>query len=180
MFNVLQSLGVVDLYKSDPDMPDEALTAAREGVRRLGDFRARLASRADGSDPAPEPPEEARALEAGFAAAMDEDLGTPEALAAVYTFIRAANRALDADAWDPATAASALAVLDAVNRVLDVYPTAAGPDEALAAWVEERLAARAAARAARDWAEADAIRDEITARGVDLEDTPEGTRWKLR
>jgi cysteinyl-tRNA synthetase len=49
----------------------------------------------------------------------------------------------------------------------------------LEAWVEERLAARAAARAERDFARADAIRDEMAARGVSVEDGPSGTRWKL-
>jgi cysteinyl-tRNA synthetase len=52
-------------------------------------------------------------------------------------------------------------------------------DEGLAAWVEERIAARQAARKARDFATADAIRDEIAARGVVVEDTAQGPRWSL-
>jgi cysteinyl-tRNA synthetase len=52
-------------------------------------------------------------------------------------------------------------------------------DEILASWVEERLRAREEARARRDYAESDAIRDEIEARGVAIEDTPAGPRWRL-
>jgi len=55
--------------------------------------------------------------------------------------------------------------------------SSAGDD--LAQWVEQKLADRAAARDARDWARADAIRDEITARGIVLEDTPKGTRCSV-
>jgi cysteinyl-tRNA synthetase len=167
-------------YRQRLNFTDEALAAAREGVRRVGDFRDRLAAAAGDGHADADLPLEVQTLEADFGSAMDDDLGTPEALAAVFSFIRAANRALDAGSWSPDEASRALAALDGVNEVLDVYPTAAGPDADLAAWVDERLAARAAARAAKDWGQADAIRDEITDRGIELEDTPEGTRWKLR
>ena len=65
-----------------------------------------------------------------------------------------------------------------MNGVLDIVPEAAGVDAALSAWVEERLAARRAARAARDFGAADAIRKEVEGRGIAIEDSPQGTRWK--
>jgi cysteinyl-tRNA synthetase len=62
--------------------------------------------------------------------------------------------------------------------VLDVVPIEVGADPELARWVEERLVARKAARQGRDFAEADRIRGEIEGRGVTIEDTPQGTKWK--
>jgi cysteinyl-tRNA synthetase len=67
-----------------------------------------------------------------------------------------------------------------MDGVLDVVPEHSEADSALAGWVEERLAARKAARQARDFALADAIRVELDARNVLIEDSPGGTRWKLR
>jgi len=64
--------------------------------------------------------------------------------------------------------------------VLDVLPGEEQVGDDLAAWVEERIAARQAARKARDFAQADAIRQEILDRGIELEDTPQGTRWKRK
>jgi cysteinyl-tRNA synthetase len=67
--------------------------------------------------------------------------------------------------------------MDRVFGILELALAADAVDDDLAVWVEERIAARAQARADRDWAAADAIRDELTARGIVLEDTAQGTRW---
>ena len=166
-------------YRQSLNYNDDALHAATEGMRRLGAFRERLAEAA-GRSAAGEEPREAAALKQEFRDAMDEDLSTPKALAAVFGFVRDANRALDQVAWDAATAAAALAVFDAIADVLDVLPGEATVADDLVVWVEERIAARQAARKARDFAEADAIRREITERGIELEDTPQGTRWKRK
>jgi len=166
-------------YRQSLNYNDEALQAATEGMRRLGAFRARLVDVA-GPAPAGGLPPEAGALRQQFREAMDEDLGTPKALGAVFTFVRDANRALDQGAWDPAAAAAALAAFDAIIDVLDVLPGEEQVGDDLAAWVEERIAARQAARKARDFAQADAIRQEILDRGIELEDTPQGTRWKRK
>jgi cysteinyl-tRNA synthetase len=166
-------------YRQTLNYHDEALQAATEGMRRLGAFRARLAEAALGV-PAGGLPPEAGVLEDAFREAMDDDLGTPGALGAVFSFLRDANRALDQGVWDAATAAAALHVFDAITDVLDVLPGEAPVADDLAAWVDERIAARQAARKARDFALADAIRKEVAERGIELEDTPQGTRWKRR
>jgi cysteinyl-tRNA synthetase len=67
-----------------------------------------------------------------------------------------------------------------INSVLDVVPEAVGPDPELARWVEERITARKDARSRREFAEADRIRAEIEAKGVAIEDSPQGTKWKVR
>lgn len=167
-------------YRQQLNLTDDGLKAAAEGTRRLGDFRARLLEAAGDAASTDTDVPAAEALVAEFSAAMDDDLNAPQAMSGVYGFVRAANRELDAGSWDAPQAAAALAAFDRVMDVLDVLPEAADIGSDLATWVEERLAERAAARKARDFAEADRIRDEITARGVELEDTPQGTRWKKR
>jgi cysteinyl-tRNA synthetase len=164
-------------YRQQLNFTDEALEGAAEGVRRLADFRARLAQAA-GGEPAASRPRGAAQLEQEFQGAMDDDLNAPKAVGAVFSFVRVANRELDAGGWGAGEAGAALATLDRVLGVLDLIPGAAQVDEAFRSWVEERVAARTAARSARDFAAADAIRDELAARGVELEDTSQGTRWR--
>lgn len=166
-------------YRQSVNYNDEALQAATEGMRRLGAFRVRLTEAAAGAAAGGAPPE-AETLRQEFRTAMDDDLGTPKALAAVFNFVRDANRALDRGAWDAAATAAARAAFDAVTDVLDVLPGAETVADDLAAWVEEQIAARQEARKARDFARADAIRRDLTERGIELEDTPQGTRWKQR
>ena len=119
-------------------------------------------------------------------AAMADDLNTPVALAAAY---RGANAVLTAHRAAPLSAASAetaAAFLDRVNDLLGVvrseYGEAAGgveaDDDGLAERVDVLLAERTAARAAKDWARADAIRDEIDGLGVVVMDTPAGPEWR--
>ena len=162
-------------YRQRLKFTDDALGAATEGVRRLGDFHQRLrevaASEAGTA-------KEVAAFEDAFRAAMDDDLNIPEAIGALFTFVRVANRQLDSGTWLGPDAKAALDAVDRVMDVLDLLPTTGVADEALRRWVEERIAARRAARGARDYEAADAIRDEIAARGIELEDTPAGTRWR--
>jgi len=172
-------------YRQQLNFTDEALQAAKEGVQRLGDFRSRLhdtAAAAAGdrrsTSPQPELPEVSTFLDA-FRSAMDDDLSAPQAVGAVFTFVRTANRELDDGRWGGGDATVALEAFDRVMAVLDVLPTTSVAD-ALREWVEAKIDERAEARRARDFARADAIRDEVARRGVELEDTPQGTRWRRR
>jgi len=124
---------------------------------------------------------------ARFAAAMDDDLGTPAALAEMFTMVRAGNAALDAG--DPDAVAGLLATLHAMLDVWGLDPRA--PEWAAGAAASEDLAPvvdglvrtlldqRAAARGRKDWAAADAIRDSLAASGLKIEDTKDGARWSL-
>jgi len=98
-------------------------------------------------------------------------------MAALFTFITEANRELDAGGDDRGALERARAAFRLMDGVLDLVPEQA-VEAGLAEWVEERLAARAAARARRDFAAADAVRGELTARGILIEDGPQGTRWR--
>jgi cysteinyl-tRNA synthetase len=120
-----------------------------------------------------------------FAAAMDQDLNSSVALAALHELVSRVNARLHELEGRPISQAEQAAALRAFERIDGVFGFVALSerenvvDDDLAAWVEERIEARQAARRARDFGQADAIRDEIAARGVTIEDTPQGPRWKL-
>ncbi len=167
-------------YRSHIEFSEGALADAAAGYRRLEGFVTRAAERLGDFGVVAQLPEE-------FSTAMDADLGVPAALAVLHEHVSEGNRMLAAGAADEALAR----VLGAVRRMLDVLGvdpldpqwTAGGSADAayraLEALVGERLEARQAARAARDFATADAVRDALKAAGVLIEDTPAGPRWTL-
>jgi cysteinyl-tRNA synthetase len=165
-------------YRKELDYTDEALGAAAEGVRRLGEFRSRLGDGGEGTGDGYDGSlaELAVRLEADVGAALDDDLNAPAALAAVFDFVRAANRDLDRGA---AGRGAALAGFDRMMRLLDILPDTRALDADLVRWIEQRVAAREQARKSRDYKAADRLRGELAARGVELEDTPAGTRWRV-
>jgi cysteinyl-tRNA synthetase len=159
----------------------EALEEAAAGFARVEHFLARAAERL-GEVPAPgELPE-------AFATALDDDLGTPAAVAVLHETVRAGNKLLSAGDPGPLRAHGA-----AVRRMLDVlgldpydpHWASASSDRdgrltaAVDALVGALLEQRSAARAAKDFATADAIRDRLKSAGIELEDTPEGPKWSL-
>ena len=163
-------------YRKALDFTDEALAGAGAGVKRLGEFRERLLRDGGRGKGDGRLGELARTFEADFRAALDEDLNAPRACAALFELVHQGNGALDAGA---SGAAAALAALDRAMAVLDVLPTARTVDAAFRTWIEDRIAARDKARKAKDFKEADRIRVELVAKGVEIEDTPAGTKWRL-
>ena len=162
-------------YRKQLSMAPDSLEASTEAVRRIGDFAERLETATGGTAALREAAEEAeRAAES----ALFDDLNAPEAMAALFTFIRKGNAELDRKGGDREALERARAVFKRIDGVLDVVPERAAEDDKLTAWVEERLAARKAARGRRDYASADAIRKEIEAAGIAIEDSAAGTRWK--
>ncbi|HEY0590564.1 MAG TPA: DALR domain-containing protein, partial [Thermoanaerobaculia bacterium] len=110
-----------------------------------------------------------------FEAAMNDDLNTAGALGALFTMIREANVAADLGALGADDAKALVAAFDDVDRVLDLAPQIeTSLDEEIQALIDDRNAARKA----RNFKESDRIRDELLARGILLEDTPSGTRWR--
>jgi cysteinyl-tRNA synthetase len=166
-------------YRQPIDFNDEALAGATEGVRRLGEFHARLKD-GEGRRTTAEDGELsalARTLETEFTAALDDDLDAPRAVAALFEFVRAGNRELDRVTGKQGSAA--LVAFERVAGLLDVLPTPKTVDPELGGWVAERLKARDQARKSKDFKAADAIRAELKARGVEIEDTPQGTKWRV-
>ena len=106
---------------------------------------------------------------------MDDDLNVSAALAAVFDLVRELNRRIDGRALSTADASAAIAWLRTTDTVLGVLPD---EDDDLEPELRALLDDRVAARAARDLAASDRLRDELAARGIAVEDTRDGQRWR--
>jgi cysteinyl-tRNA synthetase len=175
-------------YRSNTDFSEAALGAAGRGYERListvSVVRQRLAA-ADRAERADEAFAEVLGTHKGrFLRAMDDDLNTPQALAALFDLNKEVNTLLNSGGY---VSGGMLAAIDETYRelggeILGVIPDkiareeSAGLEEALIALLIEL---RAEARERRDWTTADTIRDRLTAAGVALEDRPEGTTWHV-
>jgi cysteinyl-tRNA synthetase len=162
-------------YRSRLHLGTEVLHAAAEQMRRLRDFADRVrrtpASAAD--DPALL--QRIADVRAGYRAALDDDLNLPQGVGLVFELVRVANWGLDAGRVGEQSRADLLGLLAEVDVHLDIL----GAEEpGLAAEVERLIVEREAARKAKDFGRADRIRDELRARGIALEDSREGVRWR--
>lgn len=168
-------------YRSVADLSEESLVASRNGLVRLRDAWRALDDRARGAEPDGAFAAEARGK---FAAGMDADLGTPQAIAALFDLTREANRSLP-DLAPEAAADGARAFEDLLGGVLGVeLGEAAGNGEAASARLDGLVAMileqRQAARVRRDFGTADTLRDRLAELGIEIEDTPDGSRVKIR
>jgi len=162
-------------YRAPLHYSDESLPAAAAAVERIDALLAALAAYREDHADDPELPAALVAIRAGFEAGLDDDLNISAALAALFDGVRDLNRRLDARSLSTADAARAVALLRELDTVLGVAaPTDAGLEPELAALLEERIAARAA----RDWAASDRLRDGLLARGIAVEDSRDGQRWR--
>lgn len=165
-------------YRSVLDYRPTSLQEAAAAVERIDGFIAKAAAKV-GENEAPNPADVPEA----FGAAMDDDLNVPQALAVLHETVRTGNTALAASDLD--TVRTALAQVRAMTTVLGLDAVqssgaAAGPEHtALDSLIQDRLRERSEARAAKDWARADAIRDSLAAAGVVVEDTADGALWSL-
>lgn len=167
-------------YRSVIDYSEEALQEAAAAYRRLEGFAVRAAEVVDDVDVS------TSRLPADFRAALDDDLGVPQALAIVHGAVRDGNAALAGG--DKEALARSLAETRAMLDVLGLDPLspqwAGAPGGSDLHGVVERLVAlaldeRQAARSRKDYATADTIRDRLAEAGVVVEDTPRGPRWEL-
>jgi len=167
-------------YRSMLEFSDEMVNDAGQGFRRIEGFITRAMEALKVSSIDVDPSARAQA----FDVAMDDDINTPQALAAIHGTVRDGNAALAAGDLDATRSAitSVVAMLD----VLGLNPAqwqSAGSDEQLTdavdGLVKVALDQRQAARERKDYAASDAIRDQLTDMGIAIEDTPEGPRWSL-
>jgi len=195
-------------YRNQLNFTDDGLRQAAVSVDRLRNFQMRLstASVPDGSTP--EMTKLAAETSQGIRAALDDDLNTAQAQAAIFEMVRSANAAIDSGGLrkgDVPALLSALSQFDAIFAVLN--DDDAAKMQQIADWaksegredqispglrdllrsgelsdeqVEQKIEQMKAARAARDFNASDAIRAELTAQGILIEQTKEGVRWRRK
>ena len=162
-------------YRAALNHSDESLAAAGAALERLDAAVAALDAYTEARPDDATLPEALDAARDGFGAALDDDLNISAALAVVFDLVRDLNRRLERRLLSTADAGRALAALRDLDRVLAILPE---ESESLEPDVAALLEERAAARAARDFAASDRLRDELSARGVTVEDTRDGQRWR--
>jgi len=169
-------------YRTKLNFTNQSLDDAKAAIARIESFLLRLDEVAtSGPRDAAHADDSADAIIGkfleDFQEAMDDDLNTAGALGAIFTFIRDANTAIDAGRISAGDAAGMKAAMMKVDPVLDIFPKR---EQSLDAEVEKLIEARNAARKSRNFAESDRIRDELLAKGIVLEDTPAGVRWRRK
>jgi cysteinyl-tRNA synthetase len=162
-------------YRAPLNHSDESLAAASSALDRL---EAAIGALAAYREDRPDDPELGSLLDeadAAFGAALDDDLNISAALAVVFDLVRELNRRIDGRVLSTTDADRALAAIRSFDEVLGVLPAA---DEDLDEESRRMLDERATARANRDWAASDRLRDELAGRGIAVEDTRDGQRWR--
>jgi len=168
-------------YRSILDYRPTSLQEAAAAVERIDGFIHKASSKVDtdASDVSPQ-----ANMPAAFIAAMDDDLNVPQALGVLHETVRAGNTALAAGDLEGAKSAlySVLSMTEVLGLDSVKRPEAVQGREhaALEVLIEAQLEARAAARASKDWAASDAIRDTLAAAGVVVEDGADGATWSLK
>ena len=171
-------------YRGDLNFTRDGLKASAVAVQRLLDFEARLAELAtDDSAETSTLPDLSAAVLVAFRAAMDDDFNSAHSLGTIFGFVTRVNAELDErgsiTTADRDAALDALRSMDEVLGLLEVAHASRTVDDDLASWVERMIEERAAARASKDFARADEIREDLAAKNIVLEDGAEGTRWKV-
>jgi cysteinyl-tRNA synthetase len=165
-------------YRKPVNYSPESLHSASESVDRLVLLRDRLLDVLDATGGI-DMGDKVQTARAQFEDAMDEDLNLTEAIGVVFDLVRELNRVLDAGQISKGAAATAVTFLDEVDDVLGIFPLVQLEREAaLGPGDRELLARRQTARSEKDFAASDNIRTQLAERGIAVEDTPGGQRWR--
>jgi cysteinyl-tRNA synthetase len=165
-------------YRKQLNFTFEGLRGAEKTIESLRDFRARLAATRTEAGSNPELRAAAARALGEFEAGMDDDLNTSVALAAIHNLSREVNRAIDTCGLRADDQRDILELVERFDSVFKIFGS--GQQELLDAEIQRLIDERQDARHRRDFARADQIRYELAARGIILEDTRDGVRWKRR
>lgn len=158
-------------YRSTMDVNDGSLSEAASAWERIRGFVTRTADIVTAPTEVPD----------AFAAAMDDDLAVPAALAVLHDTVRAGNTALDSGDQTAAAARASevVAMLEVLGLMIGDGGSSDATHAALGILIDRLITERNRARADKDWATADRIRDDIDAAGITLEDGADTTRWSI-
>jgi|WetSurMetagenome_2_1015567.scaffolds.fasta_scaffold167743_1 cysteinyl-tRNA synthetase len=162
-------------YRKQLNFTMDGLRQAQSSIQRLEDFmlRAKEIANAEGLSPAFSA--EVQTAREKFIDAMDADLNTSAALAVIFDFVRLAYQK---DSQKSFSGGDAQAAIDFLKEIDGIFSILSAQSEILDEEIAQQIEARHAARRRRDFAEADRIRQSLLAKGIQLEDTKEGVRWK--
>ena len=169
-------------YRSPINFSAEIIEQSKNALERITNCRENLEfymKSAAAGEPSSEQLASLDGYKAAFIEAMDDDFNTADGIAAIFELVRAANELIASNA--PLGAVErASELLDELCGLMGFVEPKSGDDETFIAEVEAAIARRAAAKKAKNYAEADKIRAELLEQGIVLEDTPNGTKWSRR
>ena len=168
-------------YRKQFNFTLEGISQADQALERVDNLIVRLKDIRNDVVRNPETQKLADALIAGFIEAVDDDLNISRGLGAFFDFIHAVNTLINEDKLSRTDADQLLGVLKKIDTVLGVIFFESGAKADIdAAWVESMIEERIKAKKEKKFARADEIRTELIEKGIILEDTKEGTRWKIK
>jgi cysteinyl-tRNA synthetase len=167
-------------YRNKLNFTFDGLRAASTAVERLRNYKLRLETGKFGPGANEALLEVTRKAMAQFEQSLDDDLNTAEALGAIFEFVRETSSAMDSGQFLTGNVQAASALLGEFDDVFDVLRPTVAAGALTDAEIDGLIADRTAAKKARDFKRADAIRNELLEKGVVLEDTKDGVRWKRK
>jgi cysteinyl-tRNA synthetase len=167
-------------YRNKLNFTFDGLKAASSALERLRNFEWRLKSERFGEGENPKINARIEEARRDFDESMDDDLNTAGALGAVFELVRDLNSAMDSGEFLAANATAAMEFLGHFDAIFDVLRPVEVAGQIEAEEIERLIEERLSARKAKNFKRSDEIRDDLAARGVILEDTKEGTRWKRK
>jgi cysteinyl-tRNA synthetase len=164
-------------YRQQVNFTFEGLEAAKKTLDRLANFVNRLVE-ADGEPSGEELNQLIKRAQTDFETAMDDDLNVAIALASLFDFVREVNVLLDSNKVSKTEAQTAYALITNLDKVLGVLREM-NKEEKLPKEAEELILRREEARKRKDWKTADELRQQLKTRGILIEDTSQGVRWRI-
>jgi cysteinyl-tRNA synthetase len=162
-------------YRKQLNFTIDGLQQAQSSIQRLEDFVLHMKEKARSGTPSPDFEAEMQAARTRFIEAMDNDINTSAVLAAVFDFVRSTYQR---DSQKPISGGDAQGALDFIQEVDGLFCILRPQPELLDEEISKLIEERQAARKRRNFAEADRIRDLLLSKGIQLEDTRDGVRWK--
>ncbi len=168
-------------YRNPLNYTDDTMTQAENSIERIanavGNVKHRLSASDTSSPVDTELEARLQAIRALFHEKMQDDFNTPDAITAVFEWVNEANQLLQREVVQKASLEALLSLFDEMNEVLRLYWE---DEQLLDEDVEKLIAERVEARSNKNWARSDEIRDQLSAQGILLEDTPQGMRWRRK